>query len=101
MTIQSARRSLLNHSPKIGAGIVILAGLVWFLGPKDDPLKALQARCKEQQLPVQTVKLEPGSLAEDKFMLMVPASNRERLGDRNWAFCRANLTILPRAGARP
>ena len=33
-------------------------------------------------------------------MLMVPASNRERVSDKNWAFCRANLIIVPREGPR-
>lgn len=85
----------------IGAAVVILAGLVWFLAPREEPLKLLQARCEEQHLPVRVVELEPGSVEEKKFSLMVPASNRERLGDRQWAFCRANLTIVPRQGARP
>lgn len=101
MSLSRDASLLLDHSRKIGAGIVVVAGLVWLLGPKDGPLKALQARCREQQLPVRVVTLEPGSLEEDKFMLMVPASNRERLDDRNWAFCRANLTIVPRQRARP
>jgi hypothetical protein len=61
----------------------------------------LQTRCKEQKLPIRVVELEPGSLQEDKFLLMVPASNRERTNDRTWAFCRANLLIVPREGARP
>jgi hypothetical protein len=92
---------LLEHSVKIGAVIVIVAGLAWFLSPGDDPLKVLQTRCKEQKLAIRVVELEPGSLQEDKFMLMVPASNRERMNDRTWAFCRANLFIVPREGPRP
>ncbi len=92
---------LLDHSLKIGAAVVILAGLVWFLAPQEEPLKLLQARCKEQQLTLRVVELTHGSLEEEKFRLMVPASNRERLDDRHWAFCRANLTIVPRQGVRP
>ncbi len=89
---------LLEHSFKIGAAIAIVAGLVWLLSPPDDPLKVLEARCKEQKLPIRVVELEPGSLQEEKFMLMVPASNRERVSDKNWAFCRANLIMVPREG---
>ncbi len=91
---------LLEHSFKIGAAIVIVAGLVWLLSPRDDPLKVLEARCKEQKLPIRVVELEPGSLQEEKFMLMVPASNRERVSGKNWAFCRANLIMVPPEGPR-
>ena len=100
MWLGRAASFLLDHSAKIGAAVVILAGLVWFLAPQEEPLKLLQARCKEQQLTLRVVELTPGSPDEEKFKLMVPASNRERVGDRRWAFCRANLTIVPREGAR-
>jgi len=101
MWLGRAASFLLDHSAKIGAAVVILAGLVWFLAPQEEPLNLLQARCKEQQLTLRVVELTPGSPDEEKFKLMVPASNRERVGDRRWAFCRANLTIVPREGARP
>ncbi len=91
---------LLEHSLKIGAAIVIVAGLAWLLSSQDDPLKVLQARCKEQSLPLRVIELEPGSLQEEKFMLMVPALNRERVSGKNWAFCRANLIMVPREGPR-
>ena len=77
---------LLDNSVKIGAAIVITGGLVWLLAPGDDPLKVLEARCKEQKLPIRVVELQPGSLQEEKFLLMVPASNRERMSDKTWAF---------------
>jgi len=94
MSLSRDASLLLDHSPKIGAGIVVVAQYA-------KAVKALQARCREQQLPVRVVTLEPGSLEEDKFMLMLPASNRERLEGRNWVFCRANPTIVPRQRARP
>jgi hypothetical protein len=80
--------------------IAIVAGLLWLLSARDDALKVLEARCNEQKLPIRVVELEPGSLQEEKFMLMVPASNRERVSDKNWAFCRANLIMVPREGPR-
>lgn len=52
---------LLDHSAKIGAAVVILAGLVWFLAPQEEPLNLLQARCKEQQLTLRVVDSPPGA----------------------------------------
>jgi hypothetical protein len=92
---------LLHHSAKIGAAVVIMAGLMWFLAPKEEPLNLLQSRCKEQQLTLRVIELTPGSPEEVRFMRMVPPSNRERVGDGHWAFCRANLTLVPREGVRP
>jgi len=78
--------------------IVIVASLVWLLSQQEDWLKLLVTRREEQNLPVRVVEPEFGSLREEKFVLMVPASNRERVSDASWALCRANLFVVPREG---
>jgi hypothetical protein len=90
-----------DHSGKIVGAVLVLGGLfVWFAMPATHPVSTLQERCQEQQLPVRVIKLEPGSPAEQRFLAMVPGSNRERLPDGHWAFCRANLQIRPSGGTQ-
>jgi len=90
---------LFDHSGKIVAAVLILGGLfVWFTMPATHPVSTFQARCRQQQLPVRVVKLEPGSHEEERFLAMVPGGNRERLPEGHWAFCRANLQLRTREG---
>ena len=92
MWLHRAAIFLLDHSVKIGLAVLILAGLVWLLAPREEkkePLKLLEARCTERQLALRRIELKPGSPEEKWFLLAVPRSNRERVGDRHWAFCRA------------
>ncbi len=97
MLLSQILADLFDHSGKIVAAVVVLGGLfVWFTMPATHPVSTLQERCQEKQLPVRVVKLEPGSQAEERFLAMVPGSNRERLPDGHWAFCRANLQIRTR-----
>ena len=97
MLLDRILADLFDHAGKIVAAVMILGGLVvWVTMPTTDPVSTLQARCQEKQLPVRVIKLEPGSHQEERFLAMVPGSNRERLPDGSWAFCRANLQISTR-----
>ena len=88
---------LSENSVKAVLLLVIIGGFVtWLAVVESDPAKALHERCAELQLPVRAIQIEPGSDEESKFLLMVPARQRERLTDGHWAFCRANLAIRPR-----
>ncbi len=99
MVLHRILADLFDHSGKIVAAVLVLGGVfVWFTMPAIHPVSTLQERCQEQQLPVRVIKLEPGSPAEERFLAMVPGSNRERLPDGHWAFCRANLQVRPRGG---
>ena len=85
---------LFDHAGKIVVVVLALGGLfVWFTMPRAHPVSSLQERCREKQLPVRVIKLQPGSHEEERFLLMVPGNNREQLPDGHWAFCRANLQI--------
>ena len=96
MFLGRVARIVLYHANKIVLVLLGLGGLIWLLAPAGDPQKALQARCREQQLPMRIVNLDPGSDQESRFLLMVPARQRERVGDGAWVFCRANLIVVPR-----
>ncbi len=99
MLLSHILADLFDHSGKIVAAVVVLGGLfVWFTMPATHPVSTLQERCQEKQLPVRVIKLEPGSHEEERFLAMVPGSNRERLPEGHWAFCRANLQIRTRGG---
>ena len=99
MALDRILTDLFDHSRKIVAAVLVLGGLfVWFTMPATHPVSTLQERCQEKQLPIRVIKLETGSQAEERFLLMVPSSNRERLPDGHWAFCRANLQVTPRGG---
>ena len=99
MLLSRILADLFDHSGKIVAAVVVLGGLfVWFTMPATHPVSTLQERCQEKQLSVRVVKLEPGSHEEERFLAMVPGSNRERLPEGHWAFCRANLQIRTRGG---
>ncbi len=88
---------LSENSVKVVLLLVIVGGLVaWLAVSESDPVKALQGRCAELQLPVRAIQIASGSDEESKFLLMVPARQRERLRDGHWVFCRANLAIRPR-----
>ncbi len=97
MAVDRLLAFLSENSVRVVLLLVIVGGLVaWLNVSESDPVKALQGRCAELKLPVRTLKLEPGSDEESKFLLMVPARQRERLPDNHWVFCRANLAIRPR-----
>ena len=88
---------LFENSVKVVLLLVIIGGLVaWFAVSEGDQVKALHGRCAKLQLPVRSIKIASGSDEESKFLLMVPAQQRERLPDGDWVFCRANLAIRPR-----
>jgi hypothetical protein len=90
---------LFDHAGTIVVVVLVLGGLfVWVTMPATHPVSTLQARCQDKQLPVRVIKLEPGSHEEERFLSMVPGSNRERLPDGHWAFCRANLEMRTRGG---
>ena len=81
-----------DHSGKIVVAGLAFGGLfAWLTMPRAHPVSTLQARCQQEQLPVRVIKLQPGSHEEERFLLMVPGSNRERRPDGHWVFCRANL----------
>ncbi len=72
MWLRSAAMFLLDHSAEIGVAVLILAGLVWLLAPrqeKKEPLKLLEARCTDQQLTLRRIELKPGSPEENWFLL--------------------------------
>jgi hypothetical protein len=99
MLLDRILADLFDHAGKIVVAVLVLGGFfVWVTMPATHPVSTLQARCQEQQLPVRVIKLEPGSHEEERFLLMVPGSNRERLPDGHWAFCRANLQMRTRGG---
>jgi hypothetical protein len=88
---------LSENSVKVLLLLLIVGGSVaWFAVSESDPVKALQGRCGELRLPVRSIQVASGSDEESKFLLMVPARQRERVRDGHWVFCRANLVIRPR-----
>jgi len=99
MLLDRILAGFVDHAGKIVVAVLVLGGLiVWVTMPTTHPVSTLQARCLEKQLPVRVIKLEPGSHEEERFLLMVPGGNRERLPDGHWAFCRANLQMRTRGG---
>lgn len=97
MAVDRLLAFLSENSAKAVLLLVIIGGLVtWLAVSASDPAKALHERCAELQLPVRAIQIDPGSDEESKFLLMVPARQRERLTDGHWVFCRANLAIRPR-----
>lgn len=98
MSVERVSSFLSQHAWTLALVILVVAVLIWLLAPSGDPVKAVEARCKEQKLPVHTIKLEPGSNEETRFLLMVAKENRTRLPDGRWMFCRANLILTPREG---
>jgi hypothetical protein len=97
MILHRVLADLFDHAGKIVIAVLVLGGvLVWFTMPRAHPVSTLQERCREKQLPVRVIKLQPGSHEEERFLLMVPGSNREQLPDGHWAFCRANLQMRRR-----
>ncbi len=96
MLLDRILTGLFDHSVKLLILVLAVGGIVmWLTIEGGDPVKGLEARCKEQRLPVRMLKVEPGSDLENRFLLMVPAKNRERLPDGSWMFCRANLLRTP------
>ena len=89
---------LSEHSVKVVLLLMLLGGLVWLTTASSpgESVGTLHSTCAELQLPVRVIKVESGSDAESKFLLMVPSRQRVRLRDGQWAFCRANLTIQTR-----
>ena len=99
MLLDRILADLFDHAGTIVVAVLVLGGLVvWVTMPATHPVSTLQARCQEKQLPVRVIKLEPGSQEEEWFLARVPGSNRERLPDGHWAFCRANLQMRTRGG---
>lgn len=98
MSLDRVASFLSRHGWKLALAVLAAAALVWLFGPQGDPVKAVEARCKELKLPIHTVKLEPGSNEETRFLLMVVTEQRVRLADGRWMFCRANLILKPREG---
>ncbi|HUP35902.1 MAG TPA: hypothetical protein VNC82_10730 [Candidatus Limnocylindria bacterium] len=94
MLLDRILAGLFDHSGKIVVAVLAFGGLfAWLTMPHAHPVSMLHERCREKQLPVRVIKLQPGSHEEERFLLMVPGSNREQLPDGHWAFCRANLQI--------
>ena len=85
--------TLLSENPVKAVLLVAgIGGLVAWVGtPAGDPVKEVEGRCAVLRLPTRSIHLEPGSDQEGRFLLMVPARQRARLGDGRWMFCRANL----------
>ena len=97
MAVDRILTLLFAHSGKATLLLVVIGGLVaWIAAGESDPMTAVRSRCAELKLPARTMKFEPGSDEEGKFLLMVPARQRARLPDGQWVFCRANLATRPR-----